>query len=124
MRRAPTRDGETEIGTVVSGGRGWFRAGALTAFAVAATDAAKSLAPYAVPTSTPGLAFGTWTRVDGDGSNAWRGAVAFFTTLGREPARLVEWLARRDEEARGGTRGDEVKETREGGVGDSDRWGG
>ena len=94
-----------------------FAPGALTAFAVAATDAAKSLAPYAVPTSTLGLAFGTWTRVDGDGSNAWRGAVAFLQPWDGEPARLVEWLARRDEEAREGTRGDEVKEAREKGVG-------
>ena len=94
-----------------------FAPGALTAFAVAATDAAKSLAPYAVHTSTLGLAFGTWTRVDGDGSNAWRGAVAFLQPWDGEPARLVEWLARRDEEARGGTRGDEVKEAREKGVG-------
>ena len=95
-----------------------FAPGALTAFAVAATDAAKSLAPYAVPTSTLGLAFGTWTRVDGDGSNARRGADSRFYNLGTgNPRAYAEWLARRDEEAREGTRGDEVKEAREKGVG-------
>ena len=114
-RRRETARLKSEPSSPVDADR--FRAGALTAFAVAATDAAKSLAPYAVPTSTLGLAFGTWTRVDGDGSNAWRGAVAFLQPWDGEPARLVEWLARRDEEARGGTRGDEVKEAREGGVG-------
>ena len=100
-----------------------FAPGALTAFAVAATDAAKSLAPYAVPTSTLGLAFGTWTRVDGDGSNAWRGAVAFLQPWDGEPARLVEWLARRDEEAGGGREETRGRRRAREGLG-FDRWGG
>ena len=57
--------------------------------AVAATDAAKSSA-VAVPASTLGLAFGTWTRVDddgdGDGLNATGARRCVFATADGEPS--------------------------------------